>query len=102
MPALVAGIHDLLDPKTWMPGTRPGMTGRKICHRCIDISLRYSYIGFSSLVKGAFRMPSDLRQRVRCPRAVSQTAPGRLWVPDRPALRPVPAVRGRLETGDNG
>jgi hypothetical protein len=33
-----------------------------------------------SRVKGAFRMRSDLRQRVRCPRAVSQTVPGRLWV----------------------
>ena len=44
----------------------------------LDCCHRYGYITLSSLVKGAFRMPSDLRQRVRCPRAVSQTAPGRL------------------------
>jgi hypothetical protein len=36
MPALVAGIHVFFcDVKTWVPGTRPGMTlnGRRITRR---------------------------------------------------------------------
>jgi hypothetical protein len=29
MPALVAGIHDLMGTKTWMAGTSPAMTIRE-------------------------------------------------------------------------
>ena len=55
-----------------------------------------------SLSEGRFLDAILKVERVRCPRAVSQTAPGRLRVPDRPALRPVSEVLGKLETGDNG
>src|SRR5262249_15842759 len=41
-------------------------------------------------------------ERVRCPRAVSQTAPGRLWATTRPARRPVSEELGRLETDRSG
>ena len=44
-------------------------------------------------------MRSDLRQRVRSPRAVSQTAPGRLRASYRPALRPVCEVLAALAPG---
>jgi hypothetical protein len=42
--------------------------------------------------KGAFRMRSEDAGRVRCPRAVSQTAPGRLRASCPPVLRPVRGV----------
>ena len=44
-------------------------------------------------------LPSPHKDLPNRPRTVSQTAPGRLRVPARPAQRPVPAERGRLQIG---
>jgi hypothetical protein len=68
----------------------------------IDTRPQISYSESNLAREGCIPDAIRFAERVRCPRAVSQTAPGRLRVPDRPALRPAPAVRGRLVTGLSG
>src|SRR5262245_25689175 len=54
MAALVPAIHDLLlESKTWMPGTRPGMTSREscVCDSLHELIREEAIVGLQRLVR---------------------------------------------------